>query len=829
ALIRRLNGRTVPTLENPGTAYIVLFAGLFLAISAIAVDLCGWFLAVPALFVVWRYAKRVLDFIITTTVKPRALLKLEFRRVPDEHRTLVVIPALLTSVKRARELAAQLEALGAATRQDAIEYLLLGDFKDAGEQSLADDDRIVIAAQTAIDEINARDGGSRFHYLHRKREWVANDGRWMAKERKRGALMELNELLLGGSNGFGAYDKDAEALRGRFKYVLTLDADARLLPEAQRALIGAMAHPLNRRRVENGVVKGFSVISPRVEQTVKSRFAGVISFPGGLDAYPAAASSAYWDMCRQAVFCGKGIYNIRDFHSQLEGVMPEYAILSHDLLEGALTGAGLASDVVVLDDFPSTPAGFLKRLHRWTRGDWQLLPFIFTLPIPALGRFMMLDNLVSSLSDFMALVLIIVSMWLGLASPAIIALLGFALGALFAPASALGNLAMLPSRAATGLDAAIRAIYRVYRSRRNLLEWTPAYDSEGSPGDDRAGKIAAILLLPGLFHGPFAPFAAAIGLVFWAGENKLYSLDDKKPVPDERKKKLFELACVTWRYFEEIMPADGNGLVPDNLQTDPPAGPARRTSPTNIAMYMLSCLSAANLGIIKREEAEDRIGKTLAAIEGLEKWRGQLYNWYDTDTGLALNPKYVSSVDSGNLAAGLLLIAAVLKGELGERCEKLADAMELYALYDEKRELFRIGVDTSSGKFSDSHYDLLASESRILSLVAIALGQVPAAHWLKLGRQLSGKTLISWSGTVFEYLMPELFTRSHTGTLLYESNLSLVRSRAGEIDGIWGVSESGYYAFDSRMNYQYRAFGLNGISYRGGGDGKVIAPYATLL
>ncbi|MEA5065584.1 MAG: glucoamylase family protein [Eubacteriales bacterium] len=345
------------------------------------------------------------------------------------------------------------------------------------------------------------------------------------------------------------------------------------------------------------------------------------------------------------------------------------------------------------------------------------------------------------------------------------------------------------------------------------------------------GRVLAILAAPACLRPGWSTAALGLALIFFAGAGwlRLLEREDAPRLSGGQLEALRDLAARTWRFFEAYVPMPGSGLPPDNVQLDPPVGVARRTSPTNIGLYLLSCLAAKELQLIGGDEMKARMAQTVKTLESMDKWRGQLYNWYDLDSLCPLPPRYVSTVDGGNLAACMMLCASAVGGELAARMDALARAMDFSSLYDEAGKLFYIGVDIEHDKVSDARYDLLASEARILSFVAIALKQAPVEHWFRLGRARTGHALISWSGTLFEYLMPELFLRAGEGSLLEDSNRAVVRLQRAAHDNGWGVSESGFFAFDLMMNYQYHAFGLSALSLRGGGDERVIAPYASML
>ena len=368
----------------------------------------------PALPLSWRFAEAIAGYAGARSLKPRKLLRLDMASVPDDARTLVCMPALLSGESRARALADGFEALGALGTDPNVEYLLLCDFSDSPDREMPGEEALVSFLRSRVSQMNARAGSNKYHYLQRERRFAQADQLWRGHERKRGAVQALNQLLTTGDEAqFTPERASAQHLFERdYRYVLTLDADTRVLPDAVQKLIGAIAHPLNRPRIEDGVRKGYALIAPRVEQgCARSRFARLIGGEGGLDSYPVTASSLLMDASGRGAFPGKGVYDVRAFH-QAAGKLPDNAILSHDLIEGLLAGAGLASDVAVYDDFPASLSGYLKRLERWTRGDWQLVRFVGLAPDP-LGKWMLLSNLVRSLSPGAALLTLIFGLWSG--------------------------------------------------------------------------------------------------------------------------------------------------------------------------------------------------------------------------------------------------------------------------------------------------------------------------------------------------------------------------------------------------------------------------------
>ncbi|MGI6193231.1 MAG: GH36-type glycosyl hydrolase domain-containing protein, partial [Christensenellales bacterium] len=542
---------------------------------------------------------------------------------------------------------------------------------------------------------------------------------------------------------------------------------------------------------------------------------------------------------------------------------------SHDLLEGCYAKAGFASDVAVYDDHPARYLPFMRREHRWIRGDWQLLPFIFGKSgLNALSRYKMTDNLRRSLVMPAATAVLLFAPLVEHAwAYSLIALLSICIGYLadmlrdalrtkdavarlfdsyesvkLAARKLLFKLSVLPYEGYVALNAIVLSLWRTLVSHKNMLQWVTAAQTDKTAEKSVAGYYRAMLAAPvigtilavlSILNGAW--ISLALSALWWAGPYMASVLS--KPaqgakLKEEDRAYLLEIARQSYAFFAENTP---NGLPPDNIQIYPKTTPKEHTSPTNIGMALIAPLCAFYLGIIKEDELRRRTETTLSAIEQAEKWNGHLFNWMDINTLRPIPPLFVSSVDSGNLAASLLVLQGhFARDELGERAKRLLSNMDFSVLFDHELKLFSIGMDCKSGKLSNSHYDLLASEARLLSFVTIATGTVDAAHWFRLARPLTAidgrRLLISWSGTMFEYLLPVIYTGSVKNTLLGESMANAVAVQRSAVKGIpWGVSESGYYAFDLQMNYQYRAFGLEGAGVRPSRNERVIAPYATAL
>ncbi len=1027
----------------------------FIATSVLLVSLF------PALDLSVSAVNRFFAFLLP----PRKLNKMDFRdSIPDSSRTLVVVPTMFSSADDVRDQLNRLEIRSLANPHPGLQFALLSDFQDSTSETEPEDQEILNAATQAIADLNKKYSsayGDKFFVLHRNRLWNESEGVWMGWERKRGKLEEFNMLLSDPDSkttySFIAGDFEESIQREKVKYVITLDSDTKLPPDSAINLIRTISHPLNRafyNREKKRVTSGYAIIQPRISippsTARKTWFSRIFSGNVGLDPYSTAVSDIYQDLTGEAVFTGKGIYDVRAFHEIMSNQFPENRILSHDLIESTYLRTGLASEIELYDDYPLTYASYSKRNHRWTRGDWQIASWLFKyVPtqqgkernrINILSKWKVFDNLRRSLNPFF-LTLFFVSGWFFLPGPSWLWTL-FAFGILAFPiyvslstdiinrparvrwrlymekvranlrintVQALFVVIILPHQAVIQLDAIFRTLYRLNVSKRNLLEWTTASQTESSSPNSFPAYLrmmiipivlgvsilaGALLINPG-YLWIMVPF-----FVFWTGA-PFYVWYVSLPIKRSQAKVdesdyllLREYSRRTWFFFERWVTEKQSWLPPDNFQVDPPLPPADRTSPTNMGLALVANIAAYNRGFITYSELLDRTENTLLSLEKLERYKGHFYNWYQTKMGEVLNPRYISTVDSGNLAAGLIVakegikaaakiqplnsefweglkdtvrtvknifskledecpgddpcfgdiklnttailekvnrskksgfellkeikedatrLSAVDLMPLGSHyddqymqdlrywvesplqqvekaiaewkclsvdtsidlamyspealdtmmqernrnsqcillikkwksqtdqivsiCEKLIDEMDFTFLYLKKRGLFSIGFNADRSQLDKSTYDLLASEARIASYIAIAKGDIPVEHWFRLSRRLTSlsrnEILLSWGGTMFEYLMPLLFMKSIPETLMDHTYENVVKwqQEYGKKNGKpWGFSESAYYNLNLNMHYQYRAFGAPGLGLkRGLAEEYVVAPYASLL
>ncbi|MFT6895935.1 MAG: cyclic beta-1,2-glucan synthetase [Paraglaciecola sp.] len=1045
----------------------------------------------------------IVQWLITALINPRVLPSMDFRKaIPASAKTAVVVPVIVGHADDIPQMIKRLEIRRLCNPDPMLHFVLLSDLPDAPQERVAEDDGIEKALVEQINGLNRKyqgDSKGRFYLLHRHRHYNPAQECWMGRERKRGKLEQFNQFVLSGDQGeFSLHTGEIEQLRD-CRFVITLDADTMLPPQTAASLIGIMMHPLNQIELDEStgkVVSGYSIVQPRLEvlplSGPVSLFCRLYAGDTAIDIYSRAVSNLYQDLFGTGIFVGKGIYDVVAFQRSLENRVPDDVILSHDLFEGIHGRTALASNVVLYENFPVNYPEYILRLHRWVRGDWQLIPWLRSrVPtagggtmdnsLSALDRWKIIDNLRRSLLS-PALLLFFVGGWMILPGSAwlwtllAVATPGVYLIGEFVSIVSQGlrhrlyadifprafersgrwflSLTFLVSDTVQSLDAIARTLWRLLVSRRNLLQWRSAAhvgaisDHMGSRRStwrlmwpSCAFAVLVLIVLGLFFTDAVLPAAPILILWFIAPEVSVWIGRPREP----RREKLDEsdqlflqqVARRTWHFFETFVGPEDNWLPPDNFQEEPRGLVGHRTSPTNIGLLLTSSQTAHDMGFIVCSDFMIRMRNTLESMSRLKSYRGHLLNWYDTQSLEPLEPRYVSTVDSGNLAICLLclkqgcedlaneavfkqviwdglactfallsnaahqlegaehrafndqkmlidqafatarapgqnwvlvvdelidrlwpayerIVAASIEksanagqpllvelhvwlerfqhdlgslrrelnhfcpwltlltqppsgceelgrqlsetlsplalphemahhvqfaqrllkekmaavgdnlqtttwlgnlgsalqegsarqvvlredlAELARRADQWVWEMDFTLLYDEEVRLFRIGFNVSSSQPDRNHYDLLATEARLASYLAIAKGDAPIEHWFFLGRPItrleSRPTILSWNGSMFEYLMPALFVPGHRDTLLGESEAIAVeyqRRYARKHKIPWGISESAFGVTDADDIYQYKAFGAPGLGIRRGlTDDLVVAPYATAL
>ncbi len=1064
------------------TILLTALFSLLLIYSAHEPATSNWILASIAFLVaivVSQFAINIVNWLVTILAKPLLLPQMDYSKgIPDEHRTMVVIPTLITSSANIAELVEGLEIRFLANRDANIVFALLTDFKDAPQAMLTGDEALVKFASQKIEALNKkyeRKTNDIFFLFHRPRKWNPKEKAWMGYERKRGKLACLNALITGkAAEEFSVIIGDENIYRS-VKYVITLDTDTQLPRDSAVKMVGKMAHPLNQpvySLKKRRFIDGYSILQPRVSNSLpasgSSIYARLHGNEPGTDPYTRAVSDVYQDLFEEGSFIGKGIYDVRAFEKALDEQFPENRILSHDLLEGAYARAGLMTDVQLYEEYPDNYLSDIQRRHRWIRGDWQIADWVTPFvpgfkgkirknPISYLSVWKIFDNLRRSLVPISILLLLFAG-WTILHDPffwsiAVIALIflpaavNFVWQLIHVPqdvifvqhlifisrslkdnvSQSLIDLLCLPYEAFNNLHAILLTQWRIFISGRKLLQWNPSTNTrpvQSISGSFKKMYSTVIFSIASFIYvSIYFPFSLFIAFPFLAGwlispfiawYISRMAPSKKAAVNELQSVYLRQLARKIWAFFETFVTENDNWLPPDNYQEEPVERIAHRTSPTNIGLSLLATVTAGDFGYITHTEIINRTSNTLNTLLRMERFRGHLYNWYDTETLNPLNPRYISTVDSGNfvghiltlkqallsipeknilninvleglldtlgilnlksndkdllqkfsddfknnyssqlddlfkfkdyldeldsslkeiltqldfdpdtesdwwaekLVAQLKAIKKELKdyfpwllltpipekfkplvpdfaaipsisqlskleksflnrivaayntdnseaenewlnqfrsgitestrrskemllriGQLVNRCNELSN-IEYDFLYDKVQHLLSIGYNADEHRRDNSFYDLLASEARLTTFVAIAQGKLPQQSWFSLGRQLTNvgnnSILLSWSGSMFEYLMPLLVMPSYENTLLDQTHKAVVQKQMeyGKKRNIpWGISESGYNMVDAHLNYQYRAFGVPGLGFkRGLGEDLVISPYSTIM
>jgi cyclic beta-1,2-glucan synthetase len=1061
---------------------LLTFLLIAAAVLGIGLQISGFAVVGLLLLPAAECAVALINQIATTLVPPKVLPKLDFAKgIPEDCTTIVAVPTLLTSPEQMRRAVRDLEIRFLANRDANLHFALLTDPPDAGQQ-FDERDPLAKACAELIDRLNAKhgsEGKGSFFLLHRHRSYNKGEGIWMGWERKRGKLLDFNNLLLGASDNFPVKAGNLSILP-KVKYVITLDLDTQLPRDAARRLVGAIAHPLNKAVIDpetNTVVEGYGILQPRVDISIqsanRSRLAAILSSDAGFDIYTRAVSDVYQDLFGEGSFTGKGIYEVAAFQQVLEHRFPCNTILSHDMIEGAYARAGLVSDVEVVDDYPSHMSAFSRRKHRWVRGDWQIIFWLLPRvpdffgkmvpnPLSIISRWKILDNLRRSLTEIAMFVMLLCG-WLFFPKHALywtlvtLALLAlptysqFALtiararGALFTAAfwKNLGadfgvsqaNLAMrvacLCHQSLITVDAVVRAIVRMTVTHERLLEWETSAEAEErsqtkSPVEIYLEMTPWLSFFVGLFLAVDRPgsFMVALPLLVLWGVSKpivqwlsLPAHTGKKRMDAKDEALLRRSALRTWRMFREFSTPEENWLIPDIVQ-EPASLIVHRVSTTNLGLLFNARLGAMDLGFLTLPEFVGDTEKTFESVDRMPKLNGQLYNWYDTRTLEAVKPRFISSVDNGNLVCCLWTLkqgclaavnepifsaqlwrgvvdhldtledllrperwderlsmvqqlkarvkalgtsaakwaealpaierdvvaldkklsesgseiawwghelclrithlqslyydfapwfapqfakytdsrdmqniirserltleslprlsaaldrklASVLEQEPGAemqsamrllrsainrttevaasmarrlkavatKADSLAKSMDFVPLFDAKKKALSVGYEVEEQRLAPYFYDLLPSEARAATFVAIAKGEIPQESWLTLERKFTDydgeRVLLSWTGTMFEYLMPMLWMKTYPNTILDETTQAAVRAqkRFAKSKSIpWGISESSCAKLSVDGHYHYQAFGVPGLAInQEKPEDLVVSPYSTFL
>lgn len=899
-----LRARTEKRL--PKAVYFIVYALAALVITVLPAALLrsvgvGLLLVLPALEISRRLADAVAAKLVDDTYFPR----LDFEKgIPDDARACVAV-SLLLGPGSAAKIHSRLELLYNKNRDDNLLFGVVADFGESDSEYESGDDAVLDQATDAVERLNAK-YGDRFFLLVRRRTYSETQRKFIGWERKRGSIIELVRYMNGEKTTHGTVAGAVSRLSD-CRYTIVLDADTALPIDGAKELVSVAAHPANRPVIDETrrrVVSGYGLIAPAVRSELVSDrdtfFSKLYAGLSGVETYNNTSFELYQDVFGEGIFSGKGIFHNDVFYKLLADSLPENMILSHDLLEGSIIRTGHASDIRVYDSVPKDMVSYYKREHRWIRGDWQLLKM---LPSPSLGwldRFKILDNLRRSLNAPVFILILLSSLFFSPVKSAVLlsillVIYLFPIFATFVKQLFLGivlkgnvryysgamppvftmlwttltELIFLPYAAVNALDAILRALYRLFVSKKHLLDWVTAAQAEQEKPKSLWGYVKSMavsmllsaFVLVGVLARLFVTRAApgfaewlmlVISLLWLCAPILAYELAKQKkqtphPLTDEANANLLEYAKKMWQYYADFLTEDDNYLLPDNFQETPSVGLAHRTSPTNIGFSLLAVLTARDFHFISTAAMADYLGKILASLGRLERYKGHFYNWYDTSSAQPLSPRYVSTVDSGNLSVCLSTLCSGLQEYAAEDAripgliqgfKTLESEADYSFLYNPGKKLFHIGLDVQTETLTDNYYDLYMSESRLTSYYLTARGAVPLKHWRALSRLVVEHRghfgFKSWTGTMFEYFMPYLFLPAYRHTQTFEAlsfALEAQEDRVRRKKGVpFGISESGFYAFDTALNYQYKAFGVSRIGLKRELNSElVVSPYSTFL
>ncbi len=868
------------------------FFSVFLTFTTVLLTKTPIFFAFLLIFPISEFVRYILNLIFSHLLYIEIPYRLKLDKIPDNGKTLVVITSLLSSEDDS--VFRDIEEYYLSSREENSRFGLLLDLPAYKKAKKENDGELIEYAKKKTEELNKK-YGEKFCLFIRKRVFSKSENTYMGYERKRGAIIDLILFMRGKSDSFIVKIGDFSFL-SEAKYLFTLDRDTRLFGSALLKSVSSMMHPKNRPIIKkNRVVSGYGVMQTHISTSLasygKTYFSSLLSPLGGKDMYENASFDLYQSLFGEGVFCGKGIFDVDAFCELIPDTFADGVVLSHDILEGGILRCGILSDISLCDSHPRSPASFFSRLHRWIRGDTQSTLYSSCYvknrfservknPISPLSRFFILDNVRRALVPLFAALSLILSVFLlknshfqGIIAltalsyaifPPIFSILTsfssisgslrrFFSGALPRVGSSLFELffgiSSVFAYAVISLDALFKGFVRSRITHKKTLSWTvSSHEIKNCVFSQISwGILSYICGFLALSFGASATLRFfGILWIFLPLTLLLLSIPrkGKKAVSESEKAQILRLNYDMWSFFAKYVTEKENFLPPDNVQFVKKEKVAHRTSPTNIGMYLLSCLAACDCGFIDAHSLYERLDNSLNTVERLPKKYGHLYNWYDTETLDILGEVYISSVDSGNFIASLIVLSEGLDDykahekrleNIKVRLENIINSTDFSKLYCNERNLFYIGIDASGVGRRENCYDLYMSESRTLSYIVIAKKAIPEKHWTSLSRTAVSKNgysgILSWSGSMFEYFMPRMFLPAYENSLSGEALAFAAYAQQRRTHrGVWGISESGYHAFDSEMNYQYRANGVPCLALDPSiGKEVTISPYASFL
>lgn len=841
--------------------FICAVWGLTLAITALFGFLTYTNIAVMVItlilspFFLLPLINNILISILSIALKKKPTPKLDLKELPDSAKTMVILPTFIANMGAADSAVAKIKELQMSNKGKNISFALLVDYKKSKyERESIDEDLNKRLSSRLI-------GLSDVNVFVRKR--VKQGKYYTAFERKRGAILDFCELLLTGDKEKFAFIMRDEIEKPTF--IATLDDDNCLLPNTIFDSVCRMLHPLNKQ---------YDLMTFKTKYDLYSMntiYGKRYYFDCGYSRYM-PTNSFYYNFFGKGIYCGKGIFRLEPYYAKLNNVFPQNRILSHDIIEGSVLKTGELPEVA-FENAPNSIPSEISRHNRWFKGDLLLGGFVKNtiknddkekknLNKSPIYKHIIILNIMSGFSKLSLLIHLLNCMITGNFIYAIPFIIGFGTNYFLSLLrtidgtrhnikpifvvknilSIIGDMIIsfftLPIMAINNLLVAIDTIICRISTSSNRLNWTTFSQTQSKGGIDNYCRfvvtqsivmlIISIVFISNIYVVGYSAIFIAFAISLYITSIKQ---NEKQEITSSEKDFLLDVARRTYKYFDI---QDSNNLVTDNIQIRPFGGKSHYTSPTNLGFSILSEICACELGIISQAEAERKLICKLNLLENIEKYNGNFYNWYNIEDNTPAYPFYISSVDNGNMLACLIVVKQFIKKHslYGiDIVSKLIDEIDLDFLLDKDKNLFHIGYNVKTQSF-DNYYDLMASEARILYYLYAAFYQ-NATPWNNLSRDcvgFGGNTLVSWSGTMFEYLLPNIFIRAPRNSLLYQTESNIVKlAIKNKCQNIWGISESGYYKFDENLRYQYYSFGLKELAIRNSHNRCVITPYASAL
>ena len=690
--------------------------------------------------------------------------------IPEEEATFVIIPTILDSRKKVKQMMKNLEVDYLANKSPNLYFCLLGDCKQSSKEIEEYDAEVIRTGLEETEKLNKKYASYSFpifHFIYRRRKWNESEQAFLGWERKRGAITDFTEFLLENLkeneiqekfNLNTIYENKKEI--PKIKYVITLDADTDLTLNSAYELIGTMAHVLNKPEIENGkIISGYGLIQPRVginlDISYKSIFTKIFAGLGGVDSYANAISDIYQDNFGEGIFTGKGIFDLKLYSKILKNEIPENKVLSHDLLEGNYLRCGLATDILIMDGYPTTFSSFIMRLSRWIRGDWQIIKWLGNKKLNLISKYKIFDNLRRSLLEISEILAIVYFAIIGkiynktFLFPVIIILFiatfsnileiinniifqkeGEEIQESFTPkiegyfgaiCRAFITITVLPFKAWISLKSISKTLYRLLISKKHLLEWMTSEEAEKNSKNDIISNYK-MMISNVLFGASSVVYSLEIDNIFgimlgiiWIIAPLIMYFISKEIIETKPKEKLSmdeisyirEVAKRTFNFFYDNITKENNYLIPDNYQEDRKNVYVDRTSSTNIGLSIMAIIAGADLNFITLEEANTILENIINTVWNLKKWNGHLYNWYDIKNLEPLIPKYISTVDSGNFVGYLYVLKAFFEEQKDEKLKELIlktsnliDNTDFSKLYSNEHRLFSIGYNIEERKIN---------------------------------------------------------------------------------------------------------------------------------